>query len=337
MKNESDISVECDTRYFKVKWRVSQEWDSSRLFLGTCLPVRLSALPGGDWEAEFHARLPDCFINREITGKWVVYTTNLTYSPFAKPKTPMVWHPRCSFLVRLLHYPHVFAACRPSDITTPVDNPAYGSAYGQGRLLFFMQLMKDDFRSPADSATFPLGSLIPLWAGVQQQAHMPLLLLLEECVASTTPELHPSGQVYPIITNGGCLVDSKKGSSRFLPRHRSSELRLLLQSFKFALGEDVYIHCKLVAWDPQSLDSSKKACHYSKELQGWQLLDDPSQNAVCGCCDSECGHRKRRGADSGTSCYAQGVVQKATLGPVRIIQSCQRPENAESVKPLAVE
>lgn len=26
----------------------------------------------------------------------------------------------------------------------------------------------------------------------------------------------------------------------------------------------VYIHCKLVAWDPEDIDESKKACHYVK-------------------------------------------------------------------------
>lgn len=27
----------------------------------------------------------------------------------------------------------------------------------------------------------------------------------------------------------------------------------------------VYIHCKLVAWDPDGLNENKKACHYVKE------------------------------------------------------------------------
>lgn len=28
--------------------------------------------------------------------------------------------------------------------------------------------------------------------------------------------------------------------------------------------QQVFIHCKLVAWDPTGLDKTKKACHYDK-------------------------------------------------------------------------
>lgn len=60
-----------------------------------------------------------------------------------------------------------------------------------------------DFSGPAESNVFPLGSMIPILAAVDQQAHQPLLLLLEECTASTTPDLHPGANLYPLITNKG--------------------------------------------------------------------------------------------------------------------------------------
>ncbi|MEQ2183295.1 hypothetical protein GOODEAATRI_031311 [Goodea atripinnis] len=41
---------------------------------------------------------------------------------------------------------------------------------------------KDDFSGPAESTTFPLGSMIPIMASVEQVTHQPLLVLLEECV-----------------------------------------------------------------------------------------------------------------------------------------------------------
>lgn len=61
----------------------------------------------------------------------------------------------------------------------------------------------EDFSGPAESSTFPLGSLIPIMAGVEQHTHQPLLLLLEECMATTTPDLWSDGDVYEIITNRG--------------------------------------------------------------------------------------------------------------------------------------
>lgn len=64
-------------------------------------------------------------------------------------------------------------------------------------------LSTDDFSGPAVTSKYRLGSLIPISASVNQQAHQPLLLLLEECVASTDHELGPDAQTYPFITNKG--------------------------------------------------------------------------------------------------------------------------------------
>ncbi|KAK1787212.1 hypothetical protein P4O66_017058 [Electrophorus voltai] len=123
----------------------------------------------------------------------------------------------------------------------------------------------DDFSGVALSTTFSLGSFIPIAATVDQASHQPLILLLEECVASTTPTLAQDGHIHPIITNNGCLMDSKNTNSRFLPRRSLSEIRLYLQAFKFTNAEKVYIHCKLVAWDPHVMDSGKKACQYDAQ------------------------------------------------------------------------
>lgn len=60
-----------------------------------------------------------------------------------------------------------------------------------------------DFSGPAESTSFSLGSFIPIMASVAQKSHQPLLLLLEECVAASTQELHPESSTYPIIANKG--------------------------------------------------------------------------------------------------------------------------------------
>ncbi|XP_051554345.1 zona pellucida sperm-binding protein 3-like [Myxocyprinus asiaticus] len=161
-----------------------------------------------------------------------------------------------------------------------------------------------------------LGSMIPIAASVDQQFHQPLVLLLEECVASTTPELGPDSRVYPLLTNKGCLVDSKKTNSMFLPRSQLSAIRLYLQAFKFAIGEDVYIHCKVVAWDPRDLDGGKKACQYDKANSRWVLLDDPSQSSLCSCCDTNCQGRKKRGITAGelSRCFSFCLMRNIVDG-----------------------
>lgn len=67
----------------------------------------------------------------------------------------------------------------------------------------YLLTITDDFSGPAESTSFPLGSLIPIMASVAQNGHQPLLLLIEECLAATTPELQPESSIYPIITNKG--------------------------------------------------------------------------------------------------------------------------------------
>lgn len=70
----------------------------------------------------------------------------------------------------------------------------------------------DDFSGPAESTTFTLGSLIPIMAGVEQHRHQPLLLLLDECVATTTPDLWADGNAYDLIANKGCAWLGKWGA-----------------------------------------------------------------------------------------------------------------------------
>lgn len=65
-----------------------------------------------------------------------------------------------------------------------------------------LSLPSDGFSGPAESTTFALGSLIPIMASVEQHNHQPLLLLLDECVAATTPDLW-SDNTYTIISNKG--------------------------------------------------------------------------------------------------------------------------------------
>ncbi|KAM9458821.1 zona pellucida sperm-binding protein 3-like [Salvelinus alpinus] len=304
-----DFNVDCEKHSIKVTWKVSPELveNAARLFLGHCVPSTFSVLPTGEGMATFHYNLNGCAIKKRVTGKKHIYSTNLTYRPNRKPKPAAISHHiKCVYI-------------RPEGWIPPFLIPAYGSAEGHGGLVFHMALLNEDLTGLAKTSLFPLGSFIPIWAAVDQKDHQPLLLLLEECVAATTPELHSASLVYPIITNKGCLADGKTGN--------------YLQSFKFALGEEVYIHCKLVAWDPEVFDIEKKACHYIKETGEWELLDDPSQSDLCKCCDSSCKPRLKRGVDS----EPQGLVQNSVLGPLTIVENSETQIPSEFVKYPTVE
>ncbi|CAJ1071552.1 zona pellucida sperm-binding protein 3-like [Xyrichtys novacula] len=296
MSAHADMNLDCRPGSVTLVWTESRsEVDPSLFRLGNCFPSSFSGQ-----EAVFNVDLNDCNFRRLVTSDKLIYTNDLTY----------ISHP--DSLILSFNHLVVCTYERPKDWYPLIYSPVFDT-YGEGDLEFHIRIMNDDFSGPAESTSFPLGSIIPIKATVEQKTHQPLLLLLEECVASTTAELQQDSSIYPIIDNKGCLLDSKISRSRFEPRQKSSEIQLSLQAFKFALGEEVVIHCKLLAWDPSLLDHTKKACHYVKDY-GWELLDNPGYNNLCDCCESSCKSRRTRSTVLGK----HGRVQKAVLGPITI-------------------
>ncbi|KAK1898807.1 Zona pellucida sperm-binding protein 3 [Dissostichus eleginoides] len=281
----AEIKVQCEKDSISITLTIPSRLRqyAARYFLGNCMPSRFNVLPSGEGKAEFNYKLADCNFKRLMKGKHLIYKNELTFRP----------RPRSSPAAYV--YPIECVYPRPKGWVPPFLNPGSGVAEGRGGLKFHMLLLNEKMTEVAETNVIPLGSFMPIWATVEQKSHQPLLLLMEECVAATTPELQANSNVYPIIRNKGCLLDSVKGNSRFLPRYHSSAIILYLQSFKFGLGKEVYIHCKLLAWDPEVLSESKKACHYVKENERWELLDDPMQSSMCDCCSRTCNPRSKRG------------------------------------------
>ncbi|XP_054623904.1 zona pellucida sperm-binding protein 3-like isoform X2 [Dunckerocampus dactyliophorus] len=292
----AEMKLDCRPGFVSLVWTESRSRADPSLFrLGGCAPTSTTAR-----SATFNVEFTDCNFRSMVTGSQLLYTSELTYSSDSKGQT--------------LIQPVVCIFNRPKDYFPITYDPVFETS-GQSDLIFHMALMNDDFSGPAESTHFALGSFIPIMARVEQNSHQPLLLLMEECVAATTPQLHPDSNLYNIITNKGCLTDSKRSRSRFEPREMSSEIHLSLQAFRFALGEEVFIHCKLVAWDPEGLDATKKACRFVKG-HGWKLLDNPAFSNLCDCCDSSCKSRWTRSTHSGHHGMAQNVV----LGPLTITE-----------------
>ncbi|KAM9349982.1 zona pellucida glycoprotein 3f, tandem duplicate 2 [Symphorus nematophorus] len=302
---DAEINVVCEKDSVKITWKIGAELvpHAARLFLGSCMPSQLNVLPTGEGEAHFNYQFTDCKFKRRMKGKRLLYQNELTYRPQTKSKPAAIVHPiQCVYK-------------RPDGWVPPFLNPGSGISEGRGGLVFHMALLNEQLTGIAKTNVIPLGSFMPIWAAVEQKSHQPLLLLMDECVAATTPELQPGSQVYPIISNKGCLLESVRTNSMFLPRYHSSALILYLQSFMFGPGEEVYIHCNLFAWDPEVLDEGKKACHYIKEMESWELLDDPSQSSLCSCCDSTCKSRSKREAEW----ESRGFSHKSVVGPLIIM------------------
>ncbi|KAK1898282.1 Zona pellucida sperm-binding protein 3 [Dissostichus eleginoides] len=214
----AEIKVQCEKDSISITLTIPSRLRqyAARYFLGNCMPSRFNVLPSGEGKAEFNYKLADCNFKRLMKGKHLIYKNELTFRP----------RPRSSPAAYV--YPIECVYPRPKEKMTEV----------------------------AETNVIPLGSFMPIWATVEQKSHQPLLLLMEECVAATTPELQANSNVSP----GQC-----EGKLQVSPRYHSSAIILYLQSFKFGLG------------------------------RRWELLDDPMQSSMCDCCSRTCNPRSKRG------------------------------------------
>uniref|UniRef100_A0A3B5LDV3 Zona pellucida glycoprotein 3f, tandem duplicate 1 n=1 Tax=Xiphophorus couchianus TaxID=32473 RepID=A0A3B5LDV3_9TELE len=274
-----DLKLDCGPDYVTLVWSDSRSQADASLFrLGSCFPTTFTTQ-----EVVFNVELDNCNFRRLVSGNELNYTNDLFYMSS-----------RDSYVLPFT-LPVVCSYQRPKDWYPILYDPV-SSTYGVEDLVFYIELMNADFSGPAETATFPLGSMIPIMASVEAVAHQPLLLLLEECVAATTSDLEIAVETYTIITNKGCLVDSKISHSKFEQRQKASELRLLLQAFRFGLGQEVT--CFFMWLHQEGL---------------WELLDNPVYSSICDCCDSSCKTRRARSPGAGN-----GLFQKAVIGPLTI-------------------
>ncbi|XP_027017783.2 zona pellucida glycoprotein 3d tandem duplicate 1 [Tachysurus fulvidraco] len=97
-----------------------------------------------------------------------------------------------------------------------------------------------------------------------------------------------STQRYDVISNFGCMVDSKRtGSrSRYVSR-QMNVLRFSLDAFSFAeaASERFYLHCTVLVGNVTA-SATAKSCTYSESEHRWAELKGHA--SVCTCCDSEC-------------------------------------------------
>ncbi|KAI4883737.1 hypothetical protein NFI96_020868 [Prochilodus magdalenae] len=284
-----DVVTDCKADSVTVKWRpvlsLTQKVDPSQAHLGSCPPSSLY----GD-VLLFIVWLKDCGFKKQVSKDKVTYTNVLTYG--LDPDRPP----------------------EPVECVYDTSGKVSNLDKTENDRVFRLEFMNSDFSGPAPSSVFTLGSRISIKAEVEQQDLEHLQIYLQSCVLATAPDLTRASQLHAVISNAGCLVESKEGNSAFLPRQKPSEIRLYFPAVKFALGENIFLHCDLATWDRQSFGIDRKACHYSKEQRMWELLDDSHLSYICRCCDSACIRR---------TSFESGPSTKKVLGPFTIVEDAQ--------------
>ncbi|KAM5172795.1 zona pellucida sperm-binding protein 3-like [Mantella aurantiaca] len=284
----SPVSVQCEEDMMVVSVQ--------RDFYGTGKLVKPSDLSLGSQNCKpspqstdtvivFQNGLQDCGNSVQMNQDWVIYTSSLTYSPSSS--IPIIRTNSAEVPIMCYYYRHGNVS---SNAIKPTWAPFSTTVSSEERLSFSLRLMTEDWSGPRISPIFQLGDVLYIEASVDTQNHIGLIMYIDKCVATISPDAN-SAPSYDIIADNGCLVDGMQddSSSAFIaPRVESDKLQFTVDAFRF-LEKDVsliYITCYLRgAAATQVPDPMNKACSYSKATQSWSAVEGPSN--ICQCCGTD--------------------------------------------------
>ncbi|XP_040203151.1 zona pellucida sperm-binding protein 3-like [Rana temporaria] len=235
-----------------------------------------------DTTVTFQINLQDCGNTVQMTQEWLIYTTNLTYSPTSS--IPIIRTNPAVVPIMCFYYRHGNVS---SQAIKPTWVPFSTTVSSEERLSFSLVLMTENWSGPRSSPIYQLGDILYIEASVDTHNQMDMILYVDRCVATISPDA-TSSPSYDLITDNGCLVDGTQAdaSSAFIaPRVQTNTLQFTVDAFRF-LGNDVsliYLTCYLrAAAATQVPDPINKACSYSKATNSWSAVEGPS--SICQCC-----------------------------------------------------
>ncbi|CAJ0942593.1 unnamed protein product [Ranitomeya imitator] len=252
----------------------------SDLTLGSCRPGQQTT----DSTVVFDNGLQECGNSLEMTPDWLIYTSNLRYAPATSSNIPII---RTNAAVVPVHCFYPRHGNVSSNAIKPTWTPFSTTVTSEERLAFSLQLMTSDFSAPSSILVFQLGEMLFIEASLEIQNHVPMILFVDRCVATITPDMN-SRPSYDIISNNGCMMDSMEedSSSVFVsPRPQANKIRFMVDAFRFtdSAASTIYITCTLRAADiNQTPDPMNKACSYNKASSSWSPVEGSS--GICQCC-----------------------------------------------------
>ncbi|XP_075199340.1 zona pellucida sperm-binding protein 3-like [Anomaloglossus baeobatrachus] len=278
----------------------------------------------------FDNSLEACGSDLEMTPEWLIYQINLRYTPSSSSNVPITRSNPALVPIQCYYPRHGNVS---SNAIKPTWIPFSTTVTSEERLAFSLQLMTADFSAPTSVLVYSLGEILYIEASLDIQNHVPMILFVDRCMATITPDVN-SRPSYDIISNNGCLMDSMEddSSSVFVaPRPQANKLQFMVDAFRFtdSAASTIYITCTLRAAEiNQTPDPMNKACSYNKASRSWTSVE--GQSGICQCCTSRncattAGQRSQWGRqrgfqkrDVGSSLEKHGL---ATLGPILVTGS----------------
>ncbi|XP_075132085.1 zona pellucida sperm-binding protein 3-like [Leptodactylus fuscus] len=254
----------------------------SDLNLGTCA----SGSQTTNAMVIFNNGLEQCGNTLEMTPDWLIYQAILSYTPTASRGVPIIRTNSAVVPIQCFYPRHGNVSSNP---IKPTWIPFSTTVTSEERLAFSLRLMTPDWSAPSSFLVFQLGDLFYIEAFLDIQNHEPMMLFVDSCVASLTPDI-TSGPSYDIISNNGCLMDGAQEDSASVfvsPRPQPNILRFMIDAFLFIDSDTskIFITCSLRAAPiNQTPDSMNKACSYNKASSSWSPVE--GQSGICQCCST---------------------------------------------------
>ncbi|XP_053575496.1 zona pellucida sperm-binding protein 3-like [Bombina bombina] len=287
----------------------------------------------------FQNGLQECGIQLQMSPDFVIYSTEITYKPTPLGNAPIVRTNDAVTIIKCYYPRHGNVS---SDAIKPTWVPFISTISVEEKLVFSLQLMNDDWSAPETSMAFQLGDIFHIEASVDIANHVPMMVFVDRCVATLSPDTN-SNPRYDIIDLNGCLLDGKQedSSSAFRPqRPQPNQIQFTVDAFRFSgiAVSTIYITCNLRAVPvTQTPDRMNKACSFSKITNTWSPLEGTSN--ICICCDTgNCavpdGQSRRMGSYAGRRHWKrkagldhtteQGLV---ALGPLMVVGPSNHKED----------
>ncbi|XP_027325686.3 uncharacterized protein [Anas platyrhynchos] len=180
---------------------------------------------------------------------------------------------------------------------------------------FTLRLLHRDPGATKTPLVLSSGSVLHLEARVDFGPGVSPRIYVDQCYGTASGWPGHSRRAYVVVNSQGCLHGPNLGSVSVQHQRGASVLQLSILPPVLEAGpeeEQVYVHCLLTAWGTKK--HILRSCFYSETAARWHNAEDPSQSALCDCCDSGCPPGDTPPGQQ-PEFPGEGMLHRETLGP----------------------
>ncbi|XP_066835261.1 zona pellucida sperm-binding protein 3-like [Anser cygnoides] len=182
---------------------------------------------------------------------------------------------------------------------------------------FTLRLLHGDSGAMKKPLVVSSGSVIHLEARVDFGPGVSPRIYMDQCYGTSSGWPGHSRRAYVVVNSQGCLHGPSLGSVSVQHQRGASVLQfsILAPVLEVEPEEEVYVHCLLTAWGAQR--HSLRSCFYSEAAARWHNAEDPSQSALCDCCDTRCPPGDTPPGQQ-PEFPGEGMLHQVTAGPLLV-------------------